>query len=164
VDPRGQRRRRCGWVAVVAHAGVSLVGPSLRAARPAVYLVLAAAGTLTVGPYVVLVLLGCGLAELAIRRTGSLASVSPAGLVLAATGVAALPALCWTALKVGALSYGGGFVIIPLMQSDAVDANGWMTQQEFLNALSPSVRSRPVPSCRPSVPSATRPPGSAAGC
>ena len=31
-----------------------------------------------------------------------------------------LGALAWVALKVGALSYGGGFVIIPLMQLDAV--------------------------------------------
>src|SRR3712207_8091847 len=51
------------------------------------------------------------------------------------TGVAALPALVWTALKVGALSYGGGFVIIPLMQADAVDAYAWMTDAEFLNAV-----------------------------
>src|SRR3712207_8460513 len=51
------------------------------------------------------------------------------------TGVAALPALVWTALKVGALSYGGGFVIIPLMRGDAVDAYGWMTDAEFLNAV-----------------------------
>jgi chromate transporter len=29
-------------------------------------------------------------------------------------------ALAWTAFKVGALSFGGGFVIVPLMQSDAV--------------------------------------------
>ena len=36
-------------------------------------------------------------------------------------------ALAWTALKVGALSYGGGFVIIPLMQADAVDRYHWMT-------------------------------------
>ena len=28
--------------------------------------------------------------------------------------------LVWTALKVGALSFGGGFVIVPLMQDDAV--------------------------------------------
>ena len=47
----------------------------------------------------------------------------------------ALPALAWTALKVGALSYGGGFVIIPLMQGDAVDAHGWMTDAEFANAV-----------------------------
>ena len=41
----------------------------------------------------------------------------------------------WTAFKVGALSYGGGFVIIPLMQEDAVDRHGWMTDAEFLNAV-----------------------------
>ena len=54
---------------------------------------------------------------------------------LAATGAAALPALAWTALKVGALSYGGGFVIIPLMQADAVETYGWMTDAQFANAV-----------------------------
>ena len=44
-------------------------------------------------------------------------------------------ALSWTAFKVGALSYGGGFVIIPLMQADAVDTYHWMTNAEFLNAV-----------------------------
>ena len=39
------------------------------------------------------------------------------------------------ALKVGALSYGGGFVIIPLMQSDAVHHYHWMTDGQFLNAV-----------------------------
>ena len=37
------------------------------------------------------------------------------------------PRLAWVALKVGALSYGGGFVIIPLMQHDAVTTYHWMT-------------------------------------
>ena len=32
------------------------------------------------------------------------------------------PALIWLAVKVGALSYGGGYVIIPLMYGDAVEA------------------------------------------
>ena len=59
----------------------------------------------------------------------------PVALVLAVTGTAALPALAWTALKVGALSYGGGFVIIPLMQADAVDTYRWMTSEEFLDAV-----------------------------
>ncbi len=49
--------------------------------------------------------------------------------------VAGLSALTWTAYKVGALSYGGGFVIIPLMQSDAVEVNGWLTDGQFLNAV-----------------------------
>jgi chromate transporter len=40
-----------------------------------------------------------------------------AGTVAAPGGLAAVT---WVAFKVGALSYGGGFVIIPLMQHDAV--------------------------------------------
>jgi len=43
--------------------------------------------------------------------------------------------LCWVALKVGALSYGGGFVIIPLMQADAVNHYHWMSAGQFLNAV-----------------------------
>jgi chromate transporter len=39
------------------------------------------------------------------------------------------------AFKVGALSYGGGFVIIPLMQADAVTHYHWMTDSQFLNAV-----------------------------
>src|SRR6266496_5707798 len=46
-----------------------------------------------------------------------------------------LLALVWVAFKVGALSYGGGFVIIPLMQADAVNHYHWMTNAQFLNAV-----------------------------
>ena len=50
--------------------------------------------------------------------------------VVPATG--GLLALAWVAIKVGALSYGGGFVIIPMMQNDAVDHYHWMTNSQFL--------------------------------
>jgi chromate transporter len=46
-----------------------------------------------------------------------------------------LASLIWVALKVGALSYGGGFVIVPLMQNDAVNHYHWMTGSQFLNAV-----------------------------
>src|SRR6185312_4575044 len=46
-----------------------------------------------------------------------------------------LAALAWVAFKVGALSYGGGFVIIPLMQGDAVERYGWMTDTQFAGAV-----------------------------
>jgi chromate transporter len=46
-----------------------------------------------------------------------------------------LAALSLTAFKVGALSYGGGFVIVPLMQADAVSVHHWMTSGQFLNAV-----------------------------
>ena len=57
-------------------------------------------------------------------------------LVAAASATSGgLLALAWVAFKVGALSYGGGFVIIPLMQHDAVDTYHWMTDTQFLNAV-----------------------------
>jgi chromate transporter len=43
--------------------------------------------------------------------------------------------LAWVALKVGLLSFGGGFVIIPLMQHDAVHTYHWMTTAQFLSAV-----------------------------
>ncbi len=113
-------------VAVVAEAGIKLVRASVtgeHAVRRAAYLLAGAAATVAIGPLVVLVLLVAGLLELTLRR-------APAG-----HGLATLPALIWMAFKVGALSYGGGFVIIPLMQADAVEANGWLSQAEFSNAV-----------------------------
>ena len=46
-----------------------------------------------------------------------------------------LASVAWEAFKVGGLSFGGGFVIIPLMQADAVGRYHWMTGAEFLNAV-----------------------------
>jgi chromate transporter len=46
-----------------------------------------------------------------------------------------LGALAWVSFKVGALSYGGGFVIVPLMQHDAVHTYHWMTNAQFLDAV-----------------------------
>jgi chromate transporter len=56
-------------------------------------------------------------------------------LVPGSASVGGIGALAWTAFKVGALSFGGGFVIIPLMQGDAVHTYHWMTDAQFLNAV-----------------------------
>ena len=144
-------------------------GAGGRRARWVAWVLAGAAATATLGPWLVLVLIACGLIELAWERGspsqpgGDAASASPpdggpaaggrtaggrasgarlhAWPVPAATVLAAvvasggLLALCWTAFKVGALSYGGGFVIVPLMQADAVDRFHWMADAEFLNAV-----------------------------
>ncbi|MFZ2056968.1 MAG: chromate efflux transporter [Acidimicrobiales bacterium] len=92
-----------------------------------------------IGPYLVLVLLSCGLFEIVIRRKGSASSSSARAVVGAAAAHAialgGFGALAWVAFKVGALSYGGGFVIVPLMQHDAVTTFHWMTGAQFLNAV-----------------------------
>ena len=180
--------------AVAVQAGWTLLGPSwtragqagrARRFRWAGYLLAGGAAAATIGPWLVLVLLGCGLAELAAARVrDGAARARPAGEAVAgnatagegtagegtaaegtageaasgegtgtARGIAALPGLlagagrvagaaggaglagvAWVAFKVGALSFGGGFVIIPLMRADAV-GRGWMTGGQFLNAV-----------------------------
>jgi len=85
------------------------------------------------------VILACGLIELALHQGGPdrLRSVRADGwrLRAAASDPGGIGSLLWTALKVGALSFGGGFVIVPLMQADAVGAYHWMTHEQFLNAV-----------------------------
>ena len=108
-----------------------------RQARWAVYAVLGAAASATIGTYLVLVLLGCGLVETAVsgnlRPPSRLQGFVVTPLAVVVTG--GLGALAWVALKVGALSFGGGFVIIPLMQADAVHHYHWMTNTQFLNGV-----------------------------
>ena len=175
--------------AVAVRAGAGLVPASWRRARrisrfrwPA-YVALGAAAAATVGPWLVLVLLGCGVAELGVslvRRHGAgengtggsgtgtrpgacgaggsqgaggkagaqgdpptaggpgarASAVAPAAMLAAAgAGAGVLLSVAWVAFKVGALSYGGGFVIVPLMQADAVIRYHWMTGGQFLNAV-----------------------------
>ena len=141
---RGAGAGAGGAVAAVAvHAGVSLVAPSWRRRRDTVrWLSYALAGLLaaaTLGPWLVLVLLGCGAVELCAQRvmpSGPVPGLAPPPLLaVAGSGAGGLLALGWVALKVGALSYGGGFVIIPLMGADAVQNYHWMTGPQFLNAV-----------------------------
>ena len=163
--------------AVAVQAGWTLLRPSwaragkagrARQVRWAAYLLAGGAAAATIGPWLVLVLLGCGLAELAGARVrdgtarpagkavagegtaGEAAAgeatgktrgmavlpglLAGAGRVAGAAGGGVLAGVAWVAFKVGALSFGGGFVIIPLMRADAV-GRGWMTGTQFLNAV-----------------------------
>jgi chromate transporter len=124
-----------GVAAVAVQAGLSLVGPSRRRAlstlRWLVYAVVGGAAAATVGAWLVLVLLACGLFEIAVRERSLLLAIPAATL----PAVGGLGALAWVAFKVGALSYGGGFVIVPLMQADAVNRYHWLTSAQFLNAV-----------------------------
>jgi chromate transporter len=128
--------------AVAVQAARGLIGPSLdrvradraRVGRWAAYLVIGTVGGALLGSYLVLALLACGLVELLIERhPGQLTALGV--LVPGSVSVGGIGAVAWTAFKVGALSFGGGFVIIPLMQGDAVHTYHWMTNAQFLNAV-----------------------------
>jgi len=105
------------------------------------YLAVGGAAGATLGPFLVLVLLGCGLVEIASSGTGRSGpsrrrpSAAFAPLVAPALAAGGLVSLAWVAFKVGALPYGAGFVIIPLMQHDAVHTYHWMTAAQFLDAV-----------------------------
>ncbi len=109
-----------------------------RRARWLVYVVIGAAAAALIGAYLVLALLACGLVEFLIaqrpwQKVGSALGIG--ALTPASVSAGGIGALVWTAFKVGALSFGGGFVIIPLMQSDAVHVYHWMTNPQFLDAV-----------------------------
>jgi chromate transporter len=143
-----------GWVlgaaagaavpAVAVHTAAGLIPASWRWAgtgtaarvRWIAYLVAGAVGAALIGPWLVLVLIGAGLTEIAVRAPASRRSAMPLFVAMPAVATTGgLLAVAWVAAKVGALSYGGGFVIIPLMQHDAVQTYGWMTDAQFLDAV-----------------------------
>ncbi|RKT56158.1 chromate efflux transporter [Saccharothrix australiensis] len=128
--------------AVALHAAWGLLPASRRRAgagtaprvRWVAYLVAGGVAAAVTGPWLVLVLIAAGVVEVAVGAPPGRRASWPVVLALpAASG--GLLAVAWVAAKVGALSYGGGFVIIPLMRQDAVHTYGWMTDGQFLNAV-----------------------------
>jgi chromate transporter len=147
--------------AIAVAAAVGLMPASWRRAGRAVqgrgrwigYLLAGAVAANLAGEFLVAVLLGCGLVEWLVGRPrgggretagqtrpdvgdprkGPAALLVP--LAVKAAVVGGLGSLVWVAFKVGALSFGGGFVIIPLMQHDAVHTYHWMTTAQFLSAV-----------------------------
>jgi chromate transporter len=127
-------------------------GETFARARWVCYLLAGGVAANLAGEYLVVVLVACGLAEWLVSRraggtvspvankSGDSDSASRPGAALLPLAAKALTAgvfgsLAWVALKVGALSFGGGFVIIPLMQHDAVHTYHWMTTAQFLGAV-----------------------------
>jgi chromate transporter len=130
--------------AIAIHAAAGLLPASWRRAgsssaarlRWLGYAVAGCAAGALIGPWLVLVLVGCGLAEAIVRTPPTSSRITrTAGVIVTTATGATWASLAWVALKVGALSYGGGFVIIPLMQHDAVHTHHWMSDSQFLTAV-----------------------------
>jgi len=43
--------------------------------------------------------------------------------------------LAWVFLKIGTFSFGGGIVIIPMIENEVVANYGWLTKTEFIDAV-----------------------------
>ena len=46
--------------------------------------------------------------------------------------------------KIGAFTFGGGLAMLPLIEREIVDNNGWMTREEFIDAIA-------ITQCMPGV-------------
>lgn len=135
-------------IAVVAQALWSLTRVALKT-RALGALALAAAAANVAGLNEVLVLFGAGAAAALIARvprrsallvwTGSGASAAHlTGAVTAAATLStpySLTALFLFFLKVGAILYGSGYVLLAFLKADLVDQWGWLTNDQLLDAV-----------------------------
>jgi chromate transporter len=122
-----------GLVVILGLAALFLSG------HPPLWLRGAAAAAALLGQWIVLVLAASGIVEVVLRSprrpdSGTRSGALPL-LVAPAVTTGGIAALAWVALKVGLFSYGGGFVIVPLMQHDAVHTYHWMTATQFVGAV-----------------------------
>jgi chromate transporter len=65
-------------------------------------------------------------------RLRSIAILLAAMPVLAKAGL--LITLSMIFLRIGAVTFGGGFVMVPLIEAEVVNTHGWLTHQEFADA------------------------------
>ena len=100
--------------------------------------------TLVAGAGFLLVLGGAGVVYWVWRASGAPTpglpsiAITPAGLLIAAaaaTGMTLTAEVFVEGLKTGLLTFGGAYTAIPFLQDSAVDARGWITQDEFLDGL-----------------------------
>lgn len=127
-------------VAVVAHATVGLT----RTAVKDVVLGVVAAGTAVAwlaGVHELALLALAAVAGALWRNRGRLAAARLTGLLIAPFGLSAERAdpdlwrLGWTMLKIGAVLYGSGYVLVSFLERDLVERLGWLTEQQLLDAV-----------------------------
>jgi chromate transporter len=95
------------------------------------------------GVNILLLLLGAGLVVMVAANLQRIKNLKPAGLFIPAAwlslpvGVApfTLPALFFTFLKIGAVLYGSGYVLLAFLHADLVTRLGWLTDRQLIDAV-----------------------------
>lgn len=97
------------------------------------------------GIHEVVLLFGGGLVLMVVRNVGRLRERMAAAVLLPASGIGAaataavapfgLPLLFLTFLKIGAVMYGSGYVLLAFLRADLVVRYGWLTDQQLLDAI-----------------------------
>lgn len=118
-------------VAIVIVVGARLARPLRRPWQIVVALSSMAAIELGVGVFEV-VMLGIGFAlALELRR----APARPPVLALAIPALLLLPKLLLVFVRLGAVSFGGGMALIPILDHQVVGSLGWLTPRELADAV-----------------------------
>ncbi|MDR7415218.1 MAG: chromate efflux transporter [Armatimonadota bacterium] len=126
-------------VAIVAHALWGL-GRTAFKDRPVALIALLGLVLNLLGVHELVLLLAGGIGTMLVRRVGA------GGTALALLpGVAALPAaaptsfslgtLFWVFLKIGAVLFGSGYVLLAFLRADLVERLRWMTLAQLLDAV-----------------------------
>jgi chromate transporter len=129
-------------VAVVLQALVAFGRTALRT-RASVLLAGLAAVAAALGSEPLLVLLGAGAAALALRASRppplaaafTLPALPALPLAAAAAGPVALGSLFLVFLKIGAVLFGSGYVLLAFLRTDLVVRLGWLTDAQLLDAV-----------------------------
>jgi chromate transporter len=128
-------------VAVIADAGWSIGRTAIRTPFAVVLFVGAIVAVLAGVPEIA-VLLGAGIIAIVVREAtrGAAAAQAAIGGVTAGVGVAAAtvataPAILLTFLKIGAVLFGSGYVLVALLRSELVTGLGWITETQLLDAV-----------------------------
>jgi chromate transporter len=134
-------------VAIVAQALWNLGRTAIKAILPAVVAVAAAALNL-MQVRELAVLFGAGFAVMAVRAVGrsQRRKIHPGGLIFpslragiagagAAAGSISLATLFLIFLKIGAVLFGSGYVLLAFLRADLVERGGWLTDQQLFDAI-----------------------------
>lgn len=131
-------------IAVVVQAVWRLAPTALKRSVPLAVLGAAACAAFALGVDAILVLAGGGIACVVVRRLAAPGDGSrapgPPLLVAAAAAPASVASLSLatlfvTFLKIGALVFGSGYVLLAFLRADLVDRLHWLTEQQLLDAV-----------------------------
>ena len=124
-------------VAIVVQAIWRLGRTAVHDAVSAFVAVAAAAMSVAgLAPVVVLLASGVGIAAVRVRRASALVALPVAHVVAAAAGgPVTLTSLFAVFVKVGALVFGSGYVLLAFLRADLVERLHWLTEHQLLDAV-----------------------------
>jgi chromate transporter len=132
-------------VAIVAHAGWSIALSTMRGPfqiavlAGAVVAVLVGISEIAVllgaGVVAVLIRAGFGRSRLAMTVAGVTSSRTAVTVTAVTAGVAAPLLIFGVFLKIGAVLFGSGYVLVALLRSELVEGLGWISETQLLDAV-----------------------------